>query len=333
MRFPLSLYLSLGWYILRKRWKGEKIFPLVLMLEPTHQCNLNCQGCGRIREYGNSQDAIMSLDECLEAVEESGAPVISICGGEPLLYPRISRLVSEIIQRGRHVHLCTNAYYLTSSLNKFNPDPRLNINIHLDGLAEIHDSLCGQKGVFDKAIQGIREAKRQGFRVITNTTIYKSTPPEEIGRLFSFLTDLGVDGFLLTPAYHWTSIEEDLFLEREEIFKVFRSLYPHIRKFKLLNSPEYIRFLQGKINLPCTPWGNITRDPFGWKSPCYLITDRHYPSYQELLIKTAWDKYRHRRDPRCRNCLMHSSVEATVALEKTKRLVQLLRPFSRNRPG
>lgn len=324
MRFPLSLYSSLTVYLLRKRWQGEKIFPLVLMLEPTHQCNLSCQGCGRIREYGDTLHESMTLDECLEAVEESQAPVVSICGGEPLLYPGIDRLVQEISQRRRHIHLCTNAFYLTGFLDQLTPSSRLNLSVHLDGLAESHDLLCGQKGVFERAIQGIQEAKKKGFRVITNTTIYKHTPTEEIHTLFSYLTSLGIDGFLLAPGYHWTGIEKELFLEREEIFNRFNILYPSIREFRVLNSPEYLRFLRGELKLPCTPWGNITRNSQGWKSPCYLITDTHYPTYQELIHDTPWGKYRQKEDPRCQNCLMHSGFEATVALQGPKSLRDLL---------
>jgi hopanoid biosynthesis associated radical SAM protein HpnH len=300
------------------------------MLEPTHQCNLSCRGCGRIREYANTLEEAMTLDECLEAVDVSQAPVVSICGGEPLLYPRIARLVNEILNRKRHIHLCTNAFYLTSFLNKFKPHTRLNLNIHLDGLAESHDFLCGQKGVFERAIQGIKEAKKKGFRVITNTTVYKHTPVEEIRDLFFYLASLGVDGFLLAPGYHWSGIENGLFLEREEIFKKFIKLYQHIKRFRILNSPQYLRFLQGEVILLCTPWGNVTRNPHGWRSPCYLITDTHYPTYQELINKTAWQKYRQRKDPRCQNCLMHSGFEATVALQGPKNLRDFLQLISWN---
>ncbi|MBI2876302.1 MAG: adenosyl-hopene transferase HpnH [Candidatus Tectomicrobia bacterium] len=318
MRFPISLYSSLAWYLLKRKVRGEKIFPLVLMLEPTHQCNLNCQGCGKIREYVDTRSQSMALDECLQAVEASRAPVISICGGEPLLYPEIKGLVEGILKKKRHIHLCTNAFYLSGFLCKFKPNPRLNINVHLDGLAESHNSLCGQKGVFERAIQGIREAKKRGFRVITNTTIYQNTSLTEIKVLFSYLTSLRVDGFLLAPGYHWPGVEKDLFLEKEEIFQRFRALCQCLQGFRVLNSPGYLKLLRGEITLPCTPWGNITRNPQGWKSPCYLITDAHYPTYQELIGKTEWQRYRRREDPRCAHCLMHSGFEATVALEGFK---------------
>lgn len=318
------------WYLLKKRWQEENFFPLVLMLEPTHQCNLSCRGCGRIIEYANTLEEIMTLDECLEAVEESQAPVVSICGGEPLLYPRIAWLVNEILDRGRHIHLCTNAFYLINFLNKFKPSPRFNLNIHLDGLAESHDFLCGQKGVFERAIQGIKKAKKKGFRVLTNTTIYQHTSIAEINNLFSYLTSLGVNGFLLSPGYHWAGTEREFFLEREEIFKRFNALRHAIREFKVLNSPHYLRFLRGELTLLCTPWGNVTRNPRGWKSPCYLITDTHYPTYQELISKTPWQKYQRKEDPRCQNCLMHSGFEATVVLNGSKKPRELLQLISWN---
>src|SRR5215469_11178941 len=206
MRFPLSLTTSMASYIGRKKLSGEKRFPLVLMLEPLHACNLTCTGCGRIREYAQTIKDKLTVEECLASVDECGAPIVSICGGEPMIYPEIGRLVRGILKRRKHIYLCTNGMFIKKKLAQFRPSSRFFFNVHLDGLEETHDWAVEREGVFKAAVEGIEAAKKAGFMVCTNTTIYKETDLDEIERLFAFLTRLGVDGFMLAPAYGYTAV-------------------------------------------------------------------------------------------------------------------------------
>ena len=321
MRFPFSLTRSLTAYLLRKKWAGEKQFPLVLMLEPLHACNLKCQGCGRVREYADTVDQRLSLDECLESVEECGAPVVSICGGEPLIYPEIETLIDRIVAQGRHVYLCTNGQLLEKKLPSLRPTSHLLINVHLDGMDISHDRITGRAGVFATAVEGIRAAKAAGFQVCTNTTIYKETNLDEITVLFGYLTELGVDGLMVSPAYGYeavcqseTGAKNDLFLTREEVRERFLQAREVWGRFRLTATPIYLDFLCGKRELPCAAWANPTRNVRGWKAPCYLITDSHYPTYRELLEKTDWDQLGPGRDPRCEHCLVHCGFEPAAVL-------------------
>jgi hopanoid biosynthesis associated radical SAM protein HpnH len=321
MRFPFSLTRSLTGYLLRKKWAKEKQFPLVLMLEPLHACNLRCQGCGRVREYADTVDQRLSVDECLESVEECGAPVVSICGGEPLIYPEIESLVDGIVAQGRHVYLCTNGLLLEKKLAGLRPTSQLLINVHIDGMDTSHDRITGRAGVFATAVKGIRAAKAAGFQVCTNTTIYKETNLDEITVLFGYLTELGVDGLMVSPAYGYESVcqsepgsKSDLFLTREEVRERFRQAREAWSRFRLTATPIYLDFLCGARELPCAAWANPTRNVRGWKAPCYLITDAHYPTYRELLEKTDWDQLGPGRDPRCEHCLVHCGFEPAAVL-------------------
>src|SRR3954453_6379272 len=229
MRFPLSLTTSMVGYMARKKLSGVKRFPLVLMLEPLHACNLTCTGCGRIREYSQTIKEKLSVEECLAWVDEAGAPIVIICGGEPMIYPEIGPLVRGILKRRKHIYLCTNGMFIRKRLHEFKPTSRFFFNVHLDGLEETHDRAVERKGVFRAAVAGIQLAPRAGFLVCTNTTIYKETDLGEIDRLFAYLTRLGVDGFLVSPAYGYTAVHEtnpegaaEIFLTRDEIREKFR---------------------------------------------------------------------------------------------------------------
>ncbi len=312
MRFPLSLSLELTRYLLAKRLAGEERFPLVLMLEPTLQCNLACQGCGRIQEYRETLSRALSLEECLGAVEECGAPVVTVTGGEPLLYPPVFELLEELVRRRKHIYLCTNAILLEKSLPRLPRSPRLTLSVHVDGLAPTHDRLLGRPGLFDLALRAIRAAKAAGLRVCTNTTIYKETDIGEIQELFGLLTDLGVDGILVSPAFSFAGVSPELFLSREEIREKFAALTLNGRPVRYFSTPLYLSFLRGERHYECTPWANPTRNPSGWRSPCYQIVDTHYPSFQELMEKTPWEQYGPGRDPRCSQCMMHSGFEPSV---------------------
>jgi hopanoid biosynthesis associated radical SAM protein HpnH len=323
----MSLSYDLGRYLFKKRLRGEEKFPLVLMLEPTHQCNLACQGCGRIQEYRDTLGQSLSLEECLGAVEECGAPVVTVTGGEPLLYPPVFELLQELVQRQKHIYLCTNAILLEKSLPRLPVSKRLTLSVHLDGLAPTHDVILGRPGLFNTAIKAIKEAKRRGFRVCTNTTIYKETDPQDIEVLFGYLTQIGVDGLLVSPAYSFAGVNPELFLSREEIKDKFTRLTANGIGFKYFSTPLYLSFLRGERHYDCTPWANPTRNPRGWRSPCYQILDGHHPTFQDLMEKTDWDSYGEGKDPRCAQCMMHSGFEPSVvrSLSRPRDIWRMLR--------
>jgi hopanoid biosynthesis associated radical SAM protein HpnH len=321
MRFPLTLTTSMVGYIAKKKLTGVKRFPLVLMLEPLHACNLTCTGCGRIREYSQTIKEKLTVEECLGAVDECGAPIVSICGGEPMIYPEIGKLVQGILRRHKHIYLCTNGMFIKKRLHEFKPTSRFFFNVHLDGLEETHDLCVERSGVFRAAIEGIQAAKKAGFLVCTNTTIFKETDLHEIDRLFAYLTKLGVDGFMLSPAYGYVAVHEtnpdgaaQIFMTRDDIRAKFQEAAKLLGKYRLMSSPVYLEFLSGKRELTCTAWGNPTRNVKGWKGPCYLITDQHYATFQELIEKTEWDHYGYGKDPRCEHCMVHCGYEPSAAL-------------------
>ena len=318
MRFPWRLNYDLTKYIIHNRMSKTDKFPLVLMLEPTHLCNLACSGCGRIREYADTMQEMMTLEECLGSVDECPAPVVTITGGEPFLYPHLFPLINGVLARGKHIYLCTNGLLLEESLNMMRPHPNFTINVHMDGLEETHDRLLERKGTFKIAIEGIRKAKQLGFRVCTNTTIFKDTDLVEIEMLFSHLTELGIDGLLVAPGFDYEAVGEDLFLQRREIERKFAQVFEMSKRFRFWSTPMYLRFLKGEKQLQCTPWGNPTRNPLGWKAPCYLITDAHYPTFREMMEKTEWSRYGVGKDERCAQCMMHCGFEPTVVSEISK---------------
>jgi hopanoid biosynthesis associated radical SAM protein HpnH len=327
MRFPLSLTSSMVGYITRKKLGGQARFPLVLMLEPLHACNLTCTGCGRIREYAQTIKDKLSLEECFAAVDEAGAPIVSLCGGEPMIYPEIRALVRGILKRRKHIYLCTNGMFIRRRLHEFRPTTRFFFNVHLDGLEETHDRAVERAGVFKAAVEGIVAAKKAGFLVCTNTTVFKETDLGEIDRLFAYLTRLGVDGFMLSPAYGYTAVKEtnpngaaEIFLTRDDIRAKFREAEKLLRKYRMMSSPVYLEFLSGKRELTCTAWGNPTRNVKGWKGPCYLITDEHHASFRDLMEKTAWEEYGVGKDPRCEHCMVHCGFEPSAALGVNARL-------------
>lgn len=332
MRFPLSLTRSMTGYMLKKRLAGERRYPLVLMLEPLHACNLTCTGCGRIREYASTIKNTLSVEECLASVEECGAPIVSVCGGEPLIYRGIEELVERIIAGRRHVYLCTNGVMLEKKLAGFRATSRLFINVHLDGMEASHDRAVERAGVFDKAIAGIKAAKAAGFQVCTNTTVYKETDMHEIAVLYEYLTELGVDGFMISPAYGYAAVHatnpggaEQIFMTREEITAKFRAARESLSRFRLATSPLYLEFLSGQRELSCAAWANPTRNIKGWKGPCYLITDAHYRTYKELVEATDWDRLGPGNDPRCEHCMVHCGFEPAAVFAANRDLRDMLR--------
>src|SRR5271156_1908263 len=259
MRFPLSLTSSMIGYMAGKTVAREKRYPLVLMLEPLHACNLTCTGCGRIREYSDTIKEKLSVEDCLASVDEAGAPIVSICGGEPMIYPEIGRLVRGILKRRKNIYLCTNGMFIKRRLHEFKPTSRFFFNVHLDGLEATHDRAVERDGVFRSAIEGIKAAKHAGFLVCTNTTVFKDTNMDEIDALYAYLTRLGVDGFMLSPAYGYTAVKAtnptgaaEIFLTREDIRAKFSAAQSLLKKYRMNNSPVYLEFLAGKRELSCT---------------------------------------------------------------------------------
>jgi len=325
MRFPLHITTDMVGYQIRKTLQGQQRYPFVLMLEPLYTCNLACIGCSTERHTGKLADRL-PVDTCLKAVEECGAPSVSICGGEPTLYPELKELVEGIIDRKRHIYLCTNALVLdTKVFGKVAPHKRLTINVHLDGMRKTHDEVCAREGVFDKAIEMIRQAKKLGYHVMTNTTVFKHTPIEEIEELCAFVTSLGVDGLLLSPGYHYESVKEDIFLTRQEIQKKFRRVVELAKRYPVNSTPMYLEFAAGDRQYDCSPWSTVTFTPLGWKGPCYLIGEKFSQDWSEFWNKTNWAYWESRKDDKCQNCAMHSGFEASAVRDLRKSPKDMLR--------
>src|SRR5262249_2007667 len=266
MRFPLPMTTRIAGYVARKRFSRAKKFPMVLMLEPLHACNLTCTGCGRIREYESTIKQKLTIEQCLQSVDECGAAVVSICGGEPMIYPGISDLVAKILNRKKCVILCTNGMFIRKKLGEFRPSPTFFFNVHLDGMRQTHDIAVEREGVFDAAIDGIKAAKNAGFLVCTNTTVFKETDMAELDSLFGYLTTLGVDGFVISPAYSYAAVNsKEIFMTRDDIKAKFRAAEAMFRKYRFQTSPVYQEFLQGKREeMKCTAWASPTRNLMGW---------------------------------------------------------------------
>lgn len=312
MRYPLHVTTDMIKWQMKNKLQGRKRYPVVLMLEPLYTCNLACVGCTPERHTGDLKDRL-SLEQCLQAVDESGAPVVSICGGEPTIYPELPELVEGTITRKRHVILCTNGILLERFFQKTKPHERLTVNVHLDGMRETHDFVCARDGVFDKAIEMIQLGKKLGYTVCTNTTIFRETNMDEIEEMFELLTTLGIDNMLVSPGYHYEAIQENHFLFRQEIHQKFKKVLALEKKYRFGSTPLFLEFAAGERDYPCTPWGNVTRTPFGWKGPCYLIGEQYFKTWEEFWNGVDWEYWEKREDPRCHNCLMHSGFEASVA--------------------
>ncbi len=311
MRFPLHITTDMLAWQVKNRLKGNKRFPLVLMLEPLYTCNLACVGCSPERHTGDLRNRL-SLDDCIQSLEDSGAPVVSICGGEPTIYPDLVPLVQAAIERRRHVYLCTNGLLLDRVYENAKPHSRLSINVHLDGMRETHDFVCDRSGVFDKAVEMIRAGLKHGFDVCTNTTIYRETPMEEIEEMTKLLHSLGIKGMFVSPGYHYDKLNNDHFLYRREIHEKFQRVLALADRYPIYSTPLFLEFAAGRRDYPCTPWGNVTRTPFGWKGPCYLIGEKYFPTWEEFWKSVDWDYWETRTDERCQNCFMHSGFEPSV---------------------
>jgi hopanoid biosynthesis associated radical SAM protein HpnH len=333
MRFPIHITTDMVRWQVRNALARRRRYPFVLMLEPLYTCNLACLGCALERHTGKLKDRL-PVEAGLGAVELSGAPAVSICGGEPTLYPELPQLIAGIIERRRHIYLCTNALLLdTKVFGVVPPHRRLTINVHLDGLRETHDRVCARDGVFDKAIAGIKEAKARGYHVMTNTTVFRETDVQEVEELCRLSASLGVDGMLLSPGYHYESVEHDIFLTRREIHEKFKRILGFAPRYRLHSTPMFLEFAAGLRDYACSPWSTVTFTPRGWKAPCYLIGKTYTESWDEFWNGTDWSYWESRQDALCQNCAMHSGFEASVVREVRKNPLDMARLVAWNLRG
>jgi len=370
MRFPLALSLKIARHIVWHKIRGTRRFAMVLQLEPLHTCNLSCTGCGRIREYSTSLKDVMSLEDCLSSAEECAAPMVSVCGGEPLIYPKIEELVVGLLDQRRIVYICTNGLLMRRKLRDYlaaiydpsqeslvtglvkddlitpgeaetirqgksngrpviRPSRWLYWNVHVDGLEATHDLIVERKGVFRECVEAIKMAKRLGFQVATNTTVYRQTDMAEIEQMFEYFSWLGADGHTISPGYDYDAAKKDMakrlgkdpeqfFLTRAMTIEKFQKILDWGQRFTIFGTPVYQEFLAGKRDLTCAAWAIPTRNIAGWKAPCYLMTDGHYATYAEMIQKVDWEKYGVVdgvvRDHRCENCMVHCGYDPAGAL-------------------
>jgi hopanoid biosynthesis associated radical SAM protein HpnH len=319
----------MGWYLMRQRLARREKFPLIVELEPLFQCNLECAGCGKIQHPEHTLRRRMPVEQAVGAVLESGAPMVSIAGGEPLIHPEIHTIAAELIKRKKFVYLCTNALLLERKLDNFEPSPYFAWAVHMDGLRERHDASVEREGVFDKAVAAIKAAKARGFRVTTNTTFFTQDSPKTVREVLDFLNDdLGVDEMMISPAYAYEKApDQEHFLGVRQTRELFSEAFADGRRkrWRLNHSPLFLDFLEGKAEFECTAWGIPSYSLFGWQRPCYLMSDGYAQTYKELLETTDWSKYGRGRDPRCENCMAHCGYEPTAVLQTTRSLRQSLR--------
>ena len=320
MSVPAAQMWTVAAYVLRQKLRGRRRYPLVLMLEPLFRCNLACAGCGKIQYPAQILRKQLSVEQCLRAVEECGAPIVSIPGGEPLMYPEIGRLVEELVRRGKYVYLCTNAIQLREKLEAglFTPSRHLSFSVHLDGRRAEHDESVCREGVYDQAVEGIREALRRGFRVTTNSTLFEGASPLRMREFFDEMMDLGVEGMMVSPGYSYSKApDQEHFLRKSRTHELFaRMLSKPKWRWRFNQSPLFLRFLMGKHDYECTPWGNPTFNLFGWQRPCYLLQEGYAHSFQDLMENTRWERYgRKSGNAKCRDCMVHCGFEATAVNE------------------
>ena len=334
MAVPVIQQLRVGSYILKQKIKGNKRYPLVLMLEPLFQCNLACPGCGKIDYPKQILQRRLSVEDCLAAVDECGAPIVSIPGGEPLLHKEIDQVVKGIVERKKFVYLCTNALLLKKKLDLFTPSPYLTFSIHLDGLREEHDKAVDQEGVFDRAVEAIKEVVARGFRVTVNCTLFNNAESEQVAEFFDYVMTLGVEGITVSPGYAYERAPaQEHFLTRQHTKNLFRDVFRRGReagsKWIFNQSSLYLDFLAGNQEYECTPWGNPTRNIFGWQRPCYLLGEGYASSFKELMETTEWDNYGTGRYEKCADCMVHCGYEPTAVNDTVSNPLKALMVWAR----
>ncbi len=315
MPVPVSQMWTVTSYVLRQKLAGRKQYPLVLMLEPLFRCNLACAGCGKIQYPAHILKKDLSPEECFRAVDQCGAPMVSIPGGEPLMHPQIGEIIEGLVARKKYIYLCTNALLLKEKIHLFKPSKYLTFSVHLDGQREEHDLAVCREGGYDIAVDAVKEALRLGFRVTTNTTLFDGANPKSVRAFFDEMMDLGVEGMMLSPGYSYDKApDQKHFLGRARTRRMFRAILSNRKKNWRFNlSPLFLEFLMGKRTYPCTPWGMPTYNVFGWQKPCYLLQDGYAESFSELLATTDWQNYgTESGNPACANCMVHSGYEASA---------------------
>jgi hopanoid biosynthesis associated radical SAM protein HpnH len=315
MPVPISQMWTVASYVLKQKLTGKKRYPFVLMLEPLFRCNLACAGCGKIQYPGHILKMDLSPEECFKAVDECGAPMVSIPGGEPLLHPKIGEIVEGLVERKKYIYLCTNALLLKQKLHLFQPSKYLTFSVHVDGAREHHDFSVCLEGGFDKAVEGIREAVARGFRVTTNTTLFDGTDPKSVRAFFDEMMDLGVEGMMLSPGYSYDKApDQHSFLGRERTRRLFRAILSNRKAgWRFNQSMLFLEYLMGRRQYTCTPWGMPTYNVFGWQKPCYLLQDGYAETFAELMEATEWQRYgTESGNAKCANCMVHSGYEASA---------------------
>ncbi len=315
MPVPVSQMWTVTSYVLRQKLAGRKQYPLVLMLEPLFRCNLACAGCGKIQYPAHILKKDLSPEECFRAIDECGAPMVSIPGGEPLMHPQIGEIVEGLVARKKYIYLCTNALLLKEKIHLFKPSKYLTFSVHLDGQREEHDLAVCREGGYDIAVDAIKEALSRGFRVTTNTTLFDGADPKSVRAFFDDMMELGLEGMMLSPGYSYDKApDQKHFLGRARTRRMFRAILSNRKKSWQFNlSPLFLEFLMGKRTYPCTPWGMPTYNVFGWQKPCYLLQDGYAETFAELLSTTNWSNYgTESGNPACANCMVHSGYEASA---------------------
>jgi hopanoid biosynthesis associated radical SAM protein HpnH len=329
MPVPARQSIRIGTYVMRQRLARRQRFPLLVELEPLYQCNLACAGCGKIQQPDELLRRRMPVADAIAAIEESGAPMVSIAGGEPLIHPDIHVIASELIKRRKYVFLCTNALLMEKKMDLFKPSQYFAWAVHIDGLRERHDESVCRDGVFDKAVEAIAEAKRRGFRVTTNTTFFTDDSPATVRRVLDFLNDeLEVDAMMISPAYAYEKApDQDHFLGVTQTRKLFSEAFAdgRRRRWRLNHSPLFLDFLEGKADFDCTAWAIPSYSLLGWQRPCYLMADGYVKTYRELVEETDWELYGRGKDERCDNCMAHCGYEPSAVLATSRSLRQSLR--------
>ncbi len=321
MPVPLNQMIRVGAYVVKQHLAGRKRYPLVLMLEPLFRCNLACAGCGKIDYPAPILNQRLSVAECLEAVDECGAPVVAIAGGEPLLHKEMPEIVEGMLARGKFVYLCTNALLLEKKLDLFKPHRNFAWDVHLDGDREMHDHAVSQGGVFERAVAAIRAAKERGFRVCINTTLFDGADPARVAEFLDDVTAVGIDGVMISPGYAYERApDQQHFLNRQKSKELFRGIFARGKgkKWKFNQSSLFLDFLAGNQTYHCTPWGKPTRNVFGWQRPCYLLGEGYAKSFKELMETTDWDGYGTGQYEKCADCMVHSGYEATAVMDAVR---------------
>jgi hopanoid biosynthesis associated radical SAM protein HpnH len=324
---PISQMWTVASYVVKQKLAGRKRYPLVLMLEPLFRCNLACAGCGKIQYPAHILKKELTPEQCFRAVDECGAPMVSIPGGEPLMHPQIGAIVAGLVARQKYIYLCTNALLLKEKIDLFQPSKYLTFSVHMDGQREHHDFSVCREGGYDAALEGVKEALRRGFRVTTNTTLFDGADPNSVREFFDEMMALGVEGMMLSPGYSYDKApDQKHFLGRARTRKLFRAILSNRKKTWQFNqSPLFLEFLMGERHYACTPWGMPTYNIFGWQKPCYLLQDGYAETFQELMETTAWQEYgTESGNPKCANCMVHSGYEASAVNDTFSSLRGLL---------